>query len=55
MNWLILIPCGIALIALIIYLVIRNNKDEKEFEKELIIDDTIIEEKEEDTEVEDES
>ena len=35
MNWYILIPVGIALIALIIFLVIRNQKDEKEFEQQI--------------------
>ncbi len=33
MNWLILIPVGILLIALVTFLVIRNQKDEKEFEE----------------------
>jgi preprotein translocase subunit YajC len=35
MNWLIIIIVGILAIALIAFLVIRNQKDEKEFEKEL--------------------
>ena len=35
MNWLIIIIVGILAIALIVFLVIRNQKDEKEFEKEL--------------------
>ncbi|MDQ0477858.1 MULTISPECIES: hypothetical protein [Chryseobacterium] len=35
MNWLILIIFGIFAIALIVFLIIRNQKDEKEFEKEL--------------------
>jgi large-conductance mechanosensitive channel len=35
MNWLIIIIVGILIIALIVFLVIRNQKDEKEFEKEL--------------------
>ncbi|HEY9361702.1 MAG TPA: hypothetical protein VIQ00_00470 [Chitinophagaceae bacterium] len=35
MNWLILIPFGIAAIALIIFLVRRNIKDEKEFEEQI--------------------
>ncbi len=32
MNWLILIPFGVGAIALIIFMVRRNQKDEKEFE-----------------------
>ena len=35
MNWYILIPFGIAAIVLIIFLVRRNQKDEKDFEKQL--------------------
>ncbi len=35
MNWLIIIIVGILAIALIAFLVIRNQKDEKDFEKEL--------------------
>ena len=35
MNSLILIPVGIVLIALVTFLVMRNQKDEKEFEKEM--------------------
>ena len=35
MNWYILIPFGIAAIALIIFLIVRNQKDEKEFEQHL--------------------
>ena len=35
MNWLVIIIVGILAIALIVFLVIRNQKDEKEFEKEL--------------------
>ncbi|MEO7317154.1 MAG: hypothetical protein ABIW47_18330 [Ginsengibacter sp.] len=35
MNWLILIIFGILAVALIVFLVIRNQKDEKDFEKEL--------------------
>jgi len=34
MNWTVLIIFGIIAIALIIFLVVRNQKDEKEFEKE---------------------
>ena len=35
MNWLILIIFGILAISLIVFLVVRNQKDEKDFEKEL--------------------
>lgn len=35
MNWFILIPVGIALIALVTFLVMRNQKDEKEFEEQM--------------------
>ncbi len=35
MNWLIVIIVGILAIALVVFLVMRNQKDEKEFEKEL--------------------
>ena len=33
MNWLVLIPVGVALIALIIFLIKRNLKDEKDVEE----------------------
>ena len=35
MNWLILIIFGILAIALIVFLVVRNQKDEKNFERDL--------------------
>jgi hypothetical protein len=35
MNWFIIIIVGILAISLIVYFIIRNQKDEKEFEKEL--------------------
>lgn len=35
MNWYILIPFGIVVIALIIFLVKRNQKDEKQLENQL--------------------
>jgi len=35
MNWAVLIPVGIILIALVVFLVYRNIKDEKKFEKQL--------------------
>lgn len=38
MNWLIVIIVGILAIALIVFLVVRNQKDEKKLEKELYND-----------------
>jgi len=35
MNWPVIIIVGIAAIGLIIFLVVRNQKDEKEFEQQL--------------------
>ncbi len=35
MNWLVIIIIGILAIALIVFLVRRNQKDEKQFEKQL--------------------
>lgn len=35
MNWPLIIVFGIAAVALIIFLIVRNQKDEKEFEKRL--------------------
>jgi dolichyl-phosphate-mannose--protein O-mannosyl transferase len=35
MNWYILIPFAIAVVALIIWLVMRNQKDEEKFEDQL--------------------
>ena len=35
MNWAVIILVGIAVIVLIVFLVIRNQKDEKRFEKQL--------------------
>ncbi len=35
MNWLFLIIFGIAVIALIVFLVVRNRKDEKVFEEQI--------------------
>ncbi|MEP6677103.1 MAG: hypothetical protein ABJA78_18210 [Ferruginibacter sp.] len=40
MNWYIIIPVAAILVALIIFLIVRNAKDEKEFEKELDHDDS---------------
>ena len=35
MNWTVVIPVGIAALALIVFLVWRNLKDEKQFEDQL--------------------
>ena len=35
MNWLVIIIVGILAIALIVFLIRRNQKDEKQFEKQL--------------------
>lgn len=35
MNWLIIIIIGVLVVALLVFLIIRNQKDEKEFEKKL--------------------
>lgn len=35
MNWLILIPVGAVLIALVTFLIMRNVKDERKFEKNM--------------------
>jgi flagellar biosynthesis/type III secretory pathway M-ring protein FliF/YscJ len=35
MNWVLIIFFGIAVVALIIFLVVRNVKDEKQFEDQL--------------------
>jgi hypothetical protein len=35
MNWLVLIPIGIVALALIVFLVWRNFRDEKQFEDQL--------------------
>jgi hypothetical protein len=35
MNWFVLIPVGIGAVALLVFLVMRNIKDEKKFEDQL--------------------
>lgn len=52
MNWLILIPIGIALVALIIFLIKRNQKDKAAFEKQLNNDYTRPRDEEKDTDTE---
>ncbi len=51
MNWLFLILFGIAAIALIVFLVKRNNKDEKVFEDQMNNDYHKSKEEEGDTEI----
>ncbi len=52
MNWLLLIFFGIAVVALIIFLVVRNVKDEKQFEDQLNNDYHKIKDEEADTDTE---
>ena len=40
-NWFIIIPAIVFVIALIIFLIIRNQKDKKEFMQNLIDEDNI--------------
>ena len=49
MNWTVLIIFGIAALALIIFLVVRNQKDEKNFEEDLKGDETPLKEDSHDT------
>ena len=51
MNWPIVIVVGVAVIALIIFLVVRNNKDEKIFEDQLNNDFTKPKEESEEDEI----
>lgn len=53
MNWPLLIIFGIAAIALIVFLVIRNQKDEKEFESQLKNDYHKTKDEEGDVEIDD--
>ena len=52
MNWLLLIFFGIAVVALIIFLVVRNVKDEKQFEEQLNNDYHKTKDEEADTDTE---
>ena len=54
MNWLVLIPVGIILIALIVFLIVRNQKDEKKFEQHLNDDYRKTKDEEDDTPAEEE-
>ncbi|MBC7626104.1 hypothetical protein [Ferruginibacter sp.] len=51
MNWPVLIIVGIAAIALIVFLVVRNNKDEKVFEDQMNNDFTKPKEENADDEI----
>ena len=51
MNWLVLILFGIAALALIIFLIVRNQKDEKVFEEQLNNDYHKTKEEEGDVEI----
>lgn len=52
MNWLIVIPVGAALVALVVFLIKRNQKDKAVFEKQLNNDYTKPKDDEEDTDAE---
>ncbi len=52
MNWPVLIIFGIVVLALIIYLVVRNQKDEKELETQLKNDYPKTKEEEDDADTE---
>jgi len=52
MNWIILILFGIAAIALVVFLVMRNLKDKKEFEEQLNNDYRKAKDEEGDTDTE---
>lgn len=51
MNWPVIIIFGIAAIALIIFLVLRNQKDEKQFENQFKDDYNKTKDEEGDTEI----
>ena len=51
MNWTILLIDGILLIALLVFLVIRNEKDETEFEKKQNNDYTKPKDEKDDSEI----
>jgi len=52
MNWLIIIPVGIAIVALIIFMIRRNQKDEKDLENKLNNDYPKLDDQELDPETE---
>ena len=51
MNWLIIVPVIIAVIALIVFIISRNQKDKKELMETLIEQDKVLIPKVPDTEV----
>ena len=51
MNWLVIIPVGIAVVALVMFLVWRNQKDEKQVEAQLKEDFPKSKNEERDTEI----
>lgn len=51
MNWTVIILVGIAVVALLIFLVLRNQKDEKEVEEQLKNDYRKAKNEEGDTEI----
>lgn len=53
MDWMLLILLGIAIIALLIFLIIRNRKDQKTFERQLNNDYRKKKEEEKDIEIDD--
>ncbi len=52
LNWIIIIPVAIAALALIIFLILRNLKDAKELEQNIINEEKTTLPKEDDTEIE---
>ena len=51
-NWIIIISAAVAALALIIFLIVRNLKDAKELEKNIINEEKTTLAKEDDTEIE---
>lgn len=51
MNWPIIIVVGVVVIALIVFLVMRNQKDEKQFEQQIKNDYTKAKDEEGDAEI----
>ena len=51
-NWIIIISVAVAALALIIFLIVRNLKDAKELEKNIINEEKTALTKEDDTEIE---
>lgn len=53
MNWVIIIIAGVILIALVVFLVVKNQKDEKKFESQLNNDYSKRKDEENDIETDD--